>query len=165
MSGEKGIGATDKIGALLAAAGAAMVVGFFLAWVDLGDFGSTSGFDLARDGGWTNHALALAPLAGVGLIALGLRGAREARSLGVLTGVVVLGWTAYQAGHDVVRWLQWGGWLAIAGAAALIGSGAAKQRGLALVAGAVAGIAFFLPWYGGASGFEIARGAGIDEFY
>src|SRR5215510_4551883 len=143
MSGEKGIGATDKIGALLAAAGAAMVVGFFLAWVDLGDFGSTSGFDLARDGGWTNHALALAPLA----------------------GVVVLGWTAYQAGHDVVRWLQWGGWLAIAGAAALIGSGAAKQRGLALVAGAVAGIAFFLPWYGGASGFEIARGAGIDEFY
>jgi hypothetical protein len=138
-------------------------VGFFLAWADLGAWGSISGFDLARENGWANHLLALAPLCGAGLIAYGFTDARRARSLGVLTGVIVLGWTAYQAGKDIATGLRWGGWIAVAGAAGLVASGAAKQRGLALVSGAIAAIAFFLPWYSDASGFDIARGGGIDE--
>lgn len=163
MSGEKGTRAIDPIGSLLAAAGAALVVGFFLPWADLGGWGSISGLDLARESGWANHLLALAPLAGAGLVAYGLTDRQRARSLGVLTGVVVLGWTTYQAGKDIAEGLRWGGWIAVAGAAGLVASGASKQKGLAPVAGAIAAIAFFLPWYSDASGFEIARAGGVGE--
>ena len=149
---------------LFAAAGAALVVGFFLAWVDLGDFGSITGLDLARQTGWTYHLYAIAPVLGAALLYYGLTDPRRARSLGVLSGVIVLGYCAYASGHDVAQSLRWGGWIAVAGAAGLVASGGAKQKGLATIAGAIAAIAFFLPWFSDASGFDIARGGGVEGF-
>ncbi len=159
MSGEsKGVRASGR-GALFAAAGAALVVGFFLAWI-----GPFTGLDVARMNGWKNHLYAIAPILGAGLAYYGLTDVRRARALGVLAGVVVLGWCAYSAGHDVAAGLEWGGWIAVVGAVGLVASGAVEQKGLAAIAGAIAAVGFFLPWFGGASGFDIARGAGVDGF-
>src|SRR5207237_10133185 len=101
MSGDDArVRTLDKLGLLFAAAGAALVVGFFLAWADLGAWGSMSGFDLAREDGWRSHSLALAPICGAGLVAYGLRDPRRARSLGILTGLIVLGWAGYAMAGD-----------------------------------------------------------------
>ena len=148
-----------RTGVLFAAAGAALVVGFFLPWVDLG-VASASGWDAARHGtGWTHHLLWLAPLAGLGLLLSGASDDRRARSLGILTGALVLGWLALASGRDILGDLRWGGWLALIGAAGVVAAMSGGQRALAAASAAACAVAFFLPWYGGASGYTFAHGA------
>jgi hypothetical protein len=142
-------------GSVFAAAGAALIAGFFLTWIDLG-IASASGFDLAREPGWKHHLLALMPLAGLGILLAAARDRRLARQLGLATGVLVGGYVTFEIGRSVIDWLRWGGWIAAAGGAVMIGS-ARGPRSVTALAAAVAAAAFFLPWYGGASGFDIAR--------
>jgi len=153
---------------VLALAGGAIVLGFFLPWIDLGPL-SASGLDYARhgaalhqlrgggDGGWFRHAAWLFPIAGAALLVAGLWLPRLGRWLALGVGLAMIAWIAAVTGKTLVLALSWGGWVELACAAALVVAGLTGARTLAAAAGAVAAMGFLFPWYQHASGYDIAR--------
>jgi hypothetical protein len=153
---------------VLALAGGALVLGFFLPWLDLGPF-SASGLDYAQhgaalhqlrgggDGGWFRHAVWLFPLTGAALLVTGLWLPRLGRGLALVAGLATIAWIAVVTGKTLVLALSWGGWVELACAAALVVAGLTGTRALAGAAGGIAAIGFLFPWYQDTSGYDIAR--------
>nr|HEX4313727.1 hypothetical protein [Kofleriaceae bacterium] len=122
----------------LTAAGVAMVVGFFLAWLDV--FDRVSGFDLAWD---SNSTLFLVPLAGIAL-AFAARGP-WARIAALGAGLLVVGDVMFQIVHGVLD-AGLATWLILGGAGMALAGISEARRGLRLVAGLAILAGFFAPW-------------------
>jgi hypothetical protein len=120
---------TNKGNAVFIGAGAALIAGFFLPWVDMGIV-TASGWDAVTSGGTdflTKIILAMVPLLGVGLLVAGLGGDRRAAATaGLVAGTSILGYTAYKVAWTFFKTTGIGLWLVLG--AALI----ALVAGLAL---------------------------------
>lgn len=102
---------------LIAATGAALLIGFFLPWVDIG-FGPTiSGYTVARA---TNSAsvfssmLWLIPVGGLAMMVSALMGSRHARLLSVLVGLALVGYAVVKTVHAFFATTGFGLWVVIA---------------------------------------------------
>jgi hypothetical protein len=100
-------------------AGIVLVVGFFLPWFDLGGLVAMSGFDLVTSGDvdlLTRILIALVPLAGLSLLASAATNHARTKSVAIVTGLGILGYTGYQTAKAFVQLTGYGLW-AILGAA------------------------------------------------
>ncbi|MBI2391679.1 MAG: hypothetical protein HYV09_18970 [Deltaproteobacteria bacterium] len=102
---------------LLLVTGAALLVGFFLPWVDLG-FGPTiSGFAVARhapSGALLQMMLWLVPIGGLAMIVTAATGSRHARLTSVLVGLGLVGYAVVKTVHAFFATTGLGLWLVIA---------------------------------------------------
>lgn len=100
-------------------AGIVLVVGFFLPWFDVGGLVAMSGFDLVTSGDvdlLTRILIALVPLAGLSLLASAATNHARTKSVAIVTGLGILGYTGYQTAKAFVQLTGYGLW-AILGAA------------------------------------------------
>jgi hypothetical protein len=84
---------------VLVFAGAALVAGFFLPWVDAGGSFSFSGFDLvleSHQGLFARIVVLMVPLLGASLVVAGLRGGKSAVTTALVTGGAILGYPTYK---------------------------------------------------------------------
>jgi hypothetical protein len=105
---------------LLVGAGAALVVGFFLPWLDLGRVIGMSGWDMVRSGHastWTKVVLALVPLLGAGLAFAGLGGGKRAANAALVAGGAIVGYTTYKVAYGFFKTTGIGLWLVLTAAA------------------------------------------------
>jgi hypothetical protein len=112
-------------------AGVALMVGFFLPWIDLGGFVRVSGFDAVWHGGaawYTRGLLALLPFAGAALALAGLTGSRSAPLLGLGVGGGVLGYVLVKTVWSFVETTGWGMWLVLGGATVALVAGTLRAR-------------------------------------
>jgi hypothetical protein len=151
----------------LAVPGIALVVAFFMPWIDvLGAIGA-SGYDLATaDGGSSKQLLLWAsPILGAVLAFTALADSKSARSAGLVAGLAVIGPTFYYLGKAMMFGTSWGLWMVVAGAIAMIAMSLANKPDNMLWPAAMVVAGFFLPWTTkdssfaswGMTGFDIAR--------
>src|SRR5687767_10041644 len=102
---------------LIAVTGAALFLGFFLPWVDIG-FGPTiSGYTVARA---TNSASMLSlmfwliPLGGLAMIVTALSGSKHARLVSVLVGLGLVGYATVKTVYAFFATTGFGLWVVIA---------------------------------------------------
>jgi hypothetical protein len=111
--------------------GAALVVGFFLPWIDVAGAGGLSGWDIARSGHFslfTRLIVAIVPIGGTAMVLAGLAGAR-ASGVALGTGAAILGYTTYKVVYVFFKITGLGLWLVLAGAVAALVLGLAfRQR-------------------------------------
>jgi hypothetical protein len=109
---------------VLIGAGIALVVGFFLPWIDVGGIVGVSGWELLRTSEislLTRLVFLAAPVGGVALILAGLGGGRAASNVAIGTGSVILGYTVYKVAYTFFKISGVGLWLVLAaGVIALI---------------------------------------------
>jgi hypothetical protein len=120
-------------------AGAALVAGFFLPWLDtgLGGSGLASGLDMVLKANGLSPlrvVLALVPLAGLALVAAAVKGGALATRTSLIVGLALLGYGTYQVGRSFIEITGLGLWLVIAGTvvavvAPLVGRGAKAASG------------------------------------
>lgn len=112
--------------------GGAIVVGFFMPWIDVGGHVQASGWELLRaDGlGWAHRiALALCPVAGVALALAGLARLGSAAAIATATGAAILGYTVYDLARSFIHVTGTGLWIVLASAAiALVVGLSARAR-------------------------------------
>jgi hypothetical protein len=104
---------------IMVGVGIALVVGFFLPWIDLIPGHGVSGWDLVRSSQVsliTRMLFALCPLGGVAMIVAGLGGGRAASGVAMGTGGLILGYTAYKLGYFFIKVTGVGLWLILAAA-------------------------------------------------
>ncbi len=111
------MGPGGRIAAALA--GVALLVGFFLPWLDvgLGGVGQASGLDMvikAEGFSALRVALCLVPLAGAALLAAALKGGVLAARVSLVVGLALLGYGLYQVGKSFFAVTGLGLWLVIA---------------------------------------------------
>lgn len=108
---------------LLLLTGAALLVGFFLPWVDLG-FGPTiSGFAVARhapNGALFQTMLWAIPVGGLAMIVTAATGSRHARLTSVLVGLGLVGYGVVKTVHAFFATTGLGLWLVIIAALAAV---------------------------------------------
>ena len=108
--------------------GAAMVVGFFCPFIDIGAV-TVSGWDIVTSAkfGWTTRlALALLPLGGGALALAGLSGG-EARRLSFGMGAGILGFLLFKLAWGFLKVSGFGLWMVIAAAIVALGMGIARR--------------------------------------
>lgn len=127
------MGAGGRLAAGLA--GAALLIGFFLPWLDVGGLlgaGQASGFDmvLKADGfSVLRAALTAIPVAGAVLAAAALKGGVLAARVSLLVGLALLGFGVYQVGKSFLSVTGPGLWLVIGATLAAIVAPLASGRG------------------------------------
>ena len=118
---------------VLTVAGLAMVVGFFLPWIDVGGAFTVSGWDFVKSShvAWhTRMVLLLLPIAGALLALAGLAGGAAAASLGVATGLGVFGYMFFRIAWGFIKTTGLGLWMVLGAAAVAVVFGlAARGRG------------------------------------
>ena len=103
----------------LSALGAAIVLGFFLPWIDAGGPAKISGWDFVREGGLAWHTrliLAMCPIAGLSLAIAGFTRAKGAANLALGIGVGILGYVVYKVGYGFIKVTGIGLWMVLAAA-------------------------------------------------
>lgn len=102
---------------LIALTGAALVIGFFLPWVDIG-FGPTiSGFSVARaanSASMLSMMLWLIPVGGVAMLVSAVTNSRHARMISVLVGLALVGYSVVKTVHAFFATTGFGLWVVIA---------------------------------------------------
>lgn len=102
---------------LTAIAGAALFLGFFLPWVDIG-FGPTiSGYTVARASNSASMFSAmmwLIPLGGLAMVATAVTGSKHARMVSVLVGLGLVGYAAVKTVYAFFATTGFGLWVVIA---------------------------------------------------
>jgi hypothetical protein len=107
--------------------GAAMVLGFFLPFLDVGAVATASGWDIVRSAhfAWTTRlALALLPLGGAALGLAGLSASPESRRMSWLMGAGVLGFLFFKTAWGFFKVTGIGLWLVIVAAVVALALGA-----------------------------------------
>lgn len=97
-------------------AGALLIAGFFLPWVDPGGFGGFSGLDMVRAGwGWSfaRVMLLLIPFAGAGLLAAAVTRSPHAKRISLGIGLAFVGYGAFKAVQAFFTITGVGLWLTI----------------------------------------------------
>ena len=110
--------------------GAAIVLGFFLPWIDVGGHVKVSGWDFVREGGFAWHTrllLALCPIAGGSLAIAGFTRARSAASAAIATGAGILGYVVYKMAYGFIKLTGVGLWMVLAAAAIALVMGLAVR--------------------------------------
>jgi len=100
-------------------AGAMLIVGFFLPWIDPGGFGTASGLDMVRaDFGWSFARLMLLaiPFAGAGLLAAAVTRSPHAKRISVGIGLAFIGYGVYKTVQAFFAITGIGLWITIAAA-------------------------------------------------
>src|SRR5688572_14835547 len=100
-------------------AGIVLVVGFFLPWFDLGGLVAMSGFDLVRSGDvdlLTRILIALVPGAGLSPLASAATNTARTKTVAILTGLGILGYTVYQTAKAFLQLTGYGLWAILAAA-------------------------------------------------
>ena len=102
-------------------AGAALLIGFFLPWLDvgLGGLGAASGLDMVVKGNGLSAVrvvLGLVPLAGAVLLAAAIKGGAALPKVSLAVGLGLLGYGVYQVGRSFLAITGLGLWLVIAAA-------------------------------------------------
>jgi hypothetical protein len=100
--------------------GAALLVGFFLPWLDVGGMISASGWDMfwGKGASWSTKLWLLGfPLAGIALIVTGLGGdARKAAGVAAASGGILIGWMLFRLAWGFFKTTGIGLWMVIAAA-------------------------------------------------
>lgn len=112
--------------------GAAVVIAFFLPFLDFGGVAVASGWDVvtAKFVPWsTQLVLVLLPVAGVALAVVGATGHRRARPLAFFFGMAVFGYLAYQLVRIFFAATGLGLWVTLAAAAAGLVLALRKRQG------------------------------------
>ena len=150
----------------LAIPGIALVVAFFMPWIDILGAVGASGFDIATETESSKRFLLWAvPVLGAVLAFTALADSKSARSAGLVAGLAVIGPTFYYLGKAMLFGTSWGLWMVVAGAIAMIAMSLANKPEGILWPAALVVAGFFLPWttqFGdfaswGSTGFDIAR--------
>lgn len=122
----------DRRNTWMGVAGIALVVGFFMPWIDLGGLVSVSGWDLVRDSHislGTRAIFALCPVVGAALAIAAFGGSRSTATVSVAAGLGVLGYTGFKIAYTFAKITGWGLWLVLAaGVVALIFGLAARTK-------------------------------------
>jgi hypothetical protein len=122
----------DRKSTWMGIAGIALVVGFFMPWIDLGGLVSVSGWDLVRDSHislGTRVIFALCPILGAALAFAAFGGSRNAAKVSIAAGLGVLGYTGFKIAYTFAKITGWGLWLVLAaGVVALIFGLAARAN-------------------------------------
>ena len=114
---------------LLGLTGVAMVLGFFLPFLDVGAVATASGWDIVTSArfAWTTRlAVGALPIAGGVLALAGFAGAAEARKISFAVGATALGFMAFKLAWGFLKVTGVGLWLVIAAAAVALVVGAAR---------------------------------------
>lgn len=102
---------------MIAVAGAALLLGFFLPWVDIG-FGPTiSGYTVARAAHSASLFSAmfwLIPLGGLAMLISSLIGSRHARLISCVVGLSLVGYAVVKTVHAFFATTGFGLWVVIA---------------------------------------------------
>src|SRR5689334_9107728 len=92
---------------LMGLLGVAMVVGFFLNWLDLGAFGGISGYEFVKmkhGVAWTTKLfLVLLPLGGALLAFAGFSGSRSTPLIAMSMGIGILGYTLFKLAWNFIQ--------------------------------------------------------------
>lgn len=116
---------------VLGTAGLCLVVGFFFPWIKIGDLANISGLDLAISdnvvirqaiGSTTRWILLFVPLLGLALTAIGYLGFKWSGIVGVVAGVLVIGFGIFILAYLFFQLTAPGLWVVLVGA--LVGFGA-----------------------------------------
>ena len=122
----------DRKNKWMGIAGIALVVGFFMPWIDLAGLVSVSGWDLVRDDHislGTRAVIALCPVAGAALAFAAFGGSRNAAKVSIAAGLGVLGYTGFKVAYTFAKITGWGLWMVLAaGAIALVVGMAARTK-------------------------------------
>jgi hypothetical protein len=111
---------------LLAIAGAALVAGFFMPWIEIGRLGSASGWQIVKSGQValvTRLILALCPIGGAALLAAALKNDRRAGTIALGMGLGVLGYVGYKVAQAFLAVTGIGLWIVLAAAVIALGIG------------------------------------------
>lgn len=128
---------TSLARALLGIAGAALLVGFFMPWVQLGDLATLTGLELVisnnillRDSLGSSQRLlfAVCPIAGLALLFLALRGHRLTRYVATISGLTVLGVAIVTALGLFLKITHSGLWIVLLGAFVALFAGLAVSN-------------------------------------
>jgi len=110
----------------LTVSGIALLIGFFLPWIDIGDVANINGFELVSGPNlpvWQRYMLAVCPIVGLALVGSGVVGFKGARWVGVGAGSIVLLYGIFTVGYIVFHMLDAGLWIVLAGALVALVSG------------------------------------------
>lgn len=102
---------------LLGVTGLALVVGFFMPWIDVAGIGGVSGWDMVRSEQLsliTRAILALCPLGGAALALSAFGHSRRAGQLALGVGGGVLGYTFYKLAYGFIKVTGAGLWIVLA---------------------------------------------------
>jgi hypothetical protein len=98
---------------MIAVAGAALLIGFFLPWVDIG-FGPTiSGYTVARAGHGAS-TFWLIPIGGLAMLITALMGSRHARLVSCGVGLSLVGYAVVKTVYAFFATTGFGLWVVIA---------------------------------------------------
>lgn len=127
-----GLMQSERSATLMGMCGLALVVGFFMPWLDLGGVASISGWDLVKSShvAWTTRfMLALCPLGGAALALAGFGRSRSASGLSLGMGLGVLGYLFFKLAWGFIKTTGFGLWIVIAAAVvAVIAAADRKPR-------------------------------------
>jgi hypothetical protein len=115
----------------LVLSGLALVVGFFLPWVDVGGIFTVSGFSMvwrAEGAGTTRLLLGLVPLVGALLAVAGLTGSRKTTGIALAAGGGILGYFIYSFTRAFFATTGIGLWLVLAAASVALVAGLASKK-------------------------------------
>jgi hypothetical protein len=108
----------------IAGAGAALLIGFFMPWFDLGMGFQATGWDIVKTSelSWVTRLAVLAcPFVGAALLLAALGATRSVAAFSIGTGCAVLGFTAYKVADAFITVSGTGLWLVLsAGTVALV---------------------------------------------
>jgi hypothetical protein len=124
---------TTRANWVLVGAGVALVVGFFLPWLDAGGLFGVSGWDFVSEASGidflTKVILCLVPLMGAALAIAGLGGGKPAANTAMVAGASILGYTFYKVAWVFFKASGVGLWLVLGAALlALIYGLASKSK-------------------------------------
>jgi hypothetical protein len=116
---------------VLGIAGAAIVLGFFLPFLDVGALATASGWDIVMSAkfAWTTRlAVALLPVGGAVLALAGFAGAPESRKISFAIGAGILGFTTFKLAWGFLKVTGVGLWLVLAAAVVAFAVGLARAQ-------------------------------------
>jgi len=115
----------------LVVAGLALVVGFFLPWVDIGGMITASGWTIvwrAEGATTTRILLGFVPVIGALLALAGLTASRKTTGIALAAGGGILGYFVWSFARGFFATTGLGLWLVIAGAIVALGVGLASKK-------------------------------------
>jgi hypothetical protein len=111
--------------------GIALVVGFFMPWIDVGGLHGVSGYDLVKNehlATSTRLILALCPLGGALLALAAFARSAAAAKISVAMGAGVLGYTTFKLAYGFLKVTGWGLWMVLAGGAVALVLGLSGRK-------------------------------------
>lgn len=103
---------------LITIAGAVLVLGFFLPWIDIGGFG-ISGWGFARNTAMSSF-IWLVPIGGLAMLITGATGSKHARLTSAVVGASLVGYAVVKTVHSFFATTGIGLWMIIVGALAAL---------------------------------------------